>query len=304
MSALKASMYSAPATPAADFFPTPRYVVLSVTFALHHSETGVVGYGQLAKALGVEVGDRMATADIRNAVLKVRASKGMLEDSHRYLTEAMRGTKKSELVAIAHDAQRTQTGNDEPDYNRHSCGSFFMNPILTKEQAAKLPEDAPRFDATLPDGTPGVKTSAAWLIDHAGFHKGYKTSGNAAAGLSTMHTLALTNRGGATAADIAELAKTVQDGVERAFGIRLVPEPVVIGMSLKSVSYTHLDVYKRQIVHSSIADGTQSACHRSFACHPCPADVATNHEKRSPCMHDDLTNSCCASRIKGCGRRM
>ena len=208
-------------------------MVLSVTFALHHSETGVVGYGQLAKALGVEVGDRMATADIRNAVLKVRASKGMLEDSHRYLTEAMRGTKKSELVAIAHDAQRTQAGNDEPDYNRHSCGSFFMNPILTKEQAAKLPEDAPRFDATLPDGTPGVKTSAAWLIDHAGFHKGYKTSGNAAAGLSTMHTLALTNRGGATAADIAELAKTVQDGVERAYGIRLVPEPVVIGMSLK-----------------------------------------------------------------------
>lgn len=108
-----------------------------------------------------------------------------------------------------------------------------MNPILTKEQAAKLPEDAPRFDATLPDGTPGVKTSAAWLIDHAGFHKGYKTSGNAAAGLSTMHTLALTNRGGATAADIAELAKTVQDGVERAYGIRLVPEPVIIGMSLK-----------------------------------------------------------------------
>lgn len=148
MSALKASMYSAPATPAADFFPTPRYVVLSVTFALHHSETGVVGYGQLAKALGVEVGDRMATADIRNAVLKVRASKGMLEDSHRYLTEAMRGTKKSELVAIAHDAQRTQTGNDEPDYNRHSCGSFFMNPILTKEQAAKLPKT--RHDSTRP----------------------------------------------------------------------------------------------------------------------------------------------------------
>ena len=233
MSVLKASMYSAPATPAADFFPTPRYVVLSVTFALHHSATGVVGYGQLAKALGVEVGERMSTTDIRNAVLNVRASKGMLEDSHRYLTEAMRGTKKSELVAIAHNAQRTQAGNDEPDYNRHSCGSFFMNPILTKEQAARLPEDAPRFSATLPDGTPGVKTSAAWLIDHAGFHKGYKTSENATAGLSTMHTLALTNRGGASAADIVKLAKTVQDGVERAYGIRLVPEPVVIGMSLK-----------------------------------------------------------------------
>lgn len=84
MSALKASMYSAPATPAAEFFPTPRYVVLSVTFALRHSDTGVVGYGQLAKALDVAVGDRMNTADIRNAVLKVRAAKGMLEDAYRY----------------------------------------------------------------------------------------------------------------------------------------------------------------------------------------------------------------------------
>lgn len=233
MSALKASMYAAPATPADEFFPTPRYVVLSVTFALHHSDTGVVGYGQLAKALGVEVGDRMNTKDIRNAVLAVRAAKGMLEDSHRYLAEPMRGTKKAGLVAIAHDAQRTQAGNDEPDFNRHSCGSFFMNPILTIEQAAALPEDAPRFDATLPDGEPGVKTSAAWLIDHAGFHKGFKTTATATAGLSTLHTLALTNRGGASAADIADLAKTVQDGVEAAYGIRLIPEPVVIGMDLK-----------------------------------------------------------------------
>ena len=233
MSALKASMYAAPATPADEFFPTPRYVVLSVTFALHHSDTGVVGYGQLAKALGVEVGDRMNTKDIRNAVLAVRAAKGMLEDSHRYLAEPMRGTKKAGLVAIAHDAQRTQAGNDEPDFNRHSCGSFFMNPILTIEQAAALPEDAPRFDATLPDGEPGVKTSAAWLIDHAGFHKGFKTTATATAGLSTLHTLALTNRGGASAADIADLANTVQDGVEAAYGIRLVPEPVVIGMDLK-----------------------------------------------------------------------
>lgn len=233
MSALKASMYAAPATPADEFFPTPRYVVLSVTFALHHSDTGVVGYGQLAKALGVEIGDRMNTKDIRNAVLAVRAAKGMLEDSHRYLAEPMRGTKKAGLVAIAHDAQRTQAGNDEPDFNRHSCGSFFMNPILTIEQAAALPEDAPRFDATLPDGEPGVKTSAAWLIDHAGFHKGFKTTATATAGLSTLHTLALTNRGGASAADIADLAKTVQDGVEAAYGIRLVPEPVVIGMDLK-----------------------------------------------------------------------
>ncbi len=232
-SALKSSMYAAPAQPSERFFPTPRYVVLSVTFALVHSSTGTVGYGQLAKALGVEVGDRMNTKDIRAAVLKVRAAKGMLEDSHRYLTDGMRGTKKTELVAIAHNAQRTQSGNGEPDFNRHSCGSFFMNPILTVEQAQSLPQDAPRFDATLPDGTNGVKTSAAWLIDHAGFHKGYRVSEDAPAGLSTLHTLALTNRGGASAQDIATLAKTVQDGVETAYGIRLVPEPVVIGMDLR-----------------------------------------------------------------------
>ena len=108
-----------------------------------------------------------------------------------------------------------------------------MNPILTPQQAETLPEDTPRFDAALPGGGQGVKTSAAWLIDHAGFHKGFKINENAPAGLSTLHTLALTNRGGASAEDIARLAKTVQDGVEAAFGIRLVPEPVVVGMNLK-----------------------------------------------------------------------
>ena len=247
-SALKSSMYAAPATPAAEFFPTPRYVVLSVTFALRHSATGTVGYGQLAKALGVEVGDRMETRAIRNAVLKVRASKGMLEDAARYLGPAMAGTKRDDQVRIALRAQYGEAvaaaASDAaggpsspvditPDFDRHSCGSFFMNPILTAEQVARLPEDAPRFDAVLPDGTPGVKTSAAWLIDHAGFHKGFKTSEDATAGLSTMHTLALTNRGGASAADVAELARAVQDGVEAAYGVRLVPEPVVVGMDLR-----------------------------------------------------------------------
>ena len=236
-SALKSSMYAAPATPAGEFFPTPRYVVLSVTFALRHSATGTVGYGQLAKALGVEVGDRMETRAIRNAVLKVRASKGMLEDAARYLGPAMAGTKRDDQVRIALRAQYgddpERAVQDHPDHDRHSCGSFFMNPILTAEQAARLPEDAPRFDAALPDGTPGVKTSAAWLIDHAGFHKGFKTAEDAKAGLSTMHTLALTNRGGAQASDVADLARAVQDGVEAAFGVRLVPEPVVVGMDLR-----------------------------------------------------------------------
>ena len=228
MSALKASMYQAPAVPAGEFFPTPRYVVLSVTFALRHSSTGVVGYGQLAKALGVEVGDRMDTKEIRDAVLRVRAAKGMLEDATRYTRLAMQGTKKATLVATALRAQ-----NDTPDANRDSCGSFFMNPILTAEQAAMLPPEAPRFEAVLPNGEPGIKTSAAWLIDHAGFHKGYTVDDDAKAGLSTLHTLALTNRGQAGSQDIAKLAKTVQDGVEHTFGVRLVPEPVVVGFSLR-----------------------------------------------------------------------
>ena len=228
MSALKASMYQAPAVPAGEFFPTPRYVVLSVTFALRHSSTGEVGYGQLAKALGVEVGDRMDTKEIRDAVLRVRAAKGMLEDATRYTRLAMQGTKKATLVATALRAQ-----NDTPDANRHSCGSFFMNPILTAEQAAMLPPEAPRFEAVLPNGEPGIKTSAAWLIDHAGFHKGYTVDDDAKAGLSTLHTLALTNRGQAGSQDIAKLAKTVQDGVEHTFGVRLVPEPVVVGFSLR-----------------------------------------------------------------------
>lgn len=239
-SALKASMYAGPGRPADRFFPTPRYVVLSVTFALTHSAEGTVGYGQLAKALGVEVGDRMATADIRKAVLAVRAAKGMLEDPTRYALPDMATAKREaniltdlERLASLNEAAGIPVGDDglpAPDYNRHSCGSFFMNPILTADQAAALPEDAPRFDATLPDGTPGTKMSAAWLIDHAGCHKGYKVDADAPASLSTQHTLALTNRGGASAADIAALARAVQQAVKSAFGVDLVPEPVCVGV--------------------------------------------------------------------------
>ncbi|WEV59921.1 FAD-binding protein [Bifidobacterium sp. ESL0728] len=271
-SALKSSMYSAPAMPASRYFPTPRYVVLSVTFTLKRNETGEVAFGQLAKALGVEVGERMPIAAIREAVLKVRALKGMLEDPSRYASRWMQGCKdehnlakavgtdkqtelggnsksdmrnmlnaqsmpdghgSAEVSAVQDDADVKGRAESKPNFDRHSCGSFFMNPILGQQQAAKLPVDAPRFAATLPDGKPGVKTSAAWLIDHAGFHKGYKVSPDAKAGLSTLHTLALTNRGGAQASDISELARAVQNGVEAEFGIRLVPEPVVVGIDLR-----------------------------------------------------------------------
>ena len=249
-SALKASMYAAPGVPADRFFPTPRYVVLSVTFALRHSATGVVGFGQLAKALGVEVGERMATTAIRETVLKVRASKGMLEDPTRYANPAMAGTKRennvlADLKRLAEanpDAGFDESGLPKSDADRHSCGSFFMNPILTSVQADRLPEEAPRFDAPLPDGAPGIKTSAAWLIDHAGFSKGYAigdefrtvasdgTDDRPRASLSTRHTLALTNRGGATAADVVALAHRIQRGVHDAYGVDLVPEPVWIGL--------------------------------------------------------------------------
>jgi UDP-N-acetylmuramate dehydrogenase len=223
-SALKTSMYAAPGVAAEEFFPTPRFVVLSVTFVLRHSARGVVRFGQLASALGVEAGESMEVRAIREAVLEVRARKGMLEDPARYANAFMRGTK---LRGAGSEA------GTEPDYDRWSCGSFFINPVVSPSVSQTLPPDAPRFDARAADGEKGVKTSAAWLIDHAGFHKGYPLAEDpaASAALSTRHTLALTNRGNATARSIVDLARTVQNGVESAFGIRLVPEPVFLGLS-------------------------------------------------------------------------
>lgn len=220
------------------WFPTPRHIVLSVTFALRHAAEDTVAHSQLAHALGVETGDSMPIVSIREAVLRVRASKGMLEDPTRYALPAMAGAKREENVLA--DLKRLASldaplnpgldadGLPNPVSDRHSCGSFFMNPVLTPEAAATLPDDAPRFAAALPDGTPGVKTSAAWLIDHAGFHKGFRVAPDSPAGLSTLHTLALTNRGGASAADVQTLARTIQAGVREAFGVSLVPEPVVL----------------------------------------------------------------------------
>lgn len=205
-SLLKRSMYKAPGVPNAQYYPTPRYIVLSVTFALVHTGTGTVNYPQLASALNVNLHDRMPIDRIRAAVLEVRASKGMLEDATRYREPIMMGTKRADQVEAAIAAQHafreqhdgaardmiidiaSDTGTNS-DPNRRSCGSFFMNPIISEADAARLPEDAPRFPATLPDGSTGVKTSAAWLIDHAGFHKGYKLSDDARAGLSTLLSL-------------------------------------------------------------------------------------------------------------------
>ncbi|CAB4916850.1 unannotated protein [freshwater metagenome] len=175
-----------------------RYLVLEVTFQLRVGELAApVAYAELARHLGVEVGERAPLADVRDAVLALRAGKGMVLDPG--------------------------------DHDTWSAGSFFTNPFLAPEQAAALPDAAPRWEQA--DGT--VKSSAAWLIEHAGFGKGYvsEAAGERVA-LSTKHTLALTNRGGATTDELLALAREVRDGVEARFGVRLVNEPVTVGCSL------------------------------------------------------------------------
>ncbi|EPD33724.1 UDP-N-acetylenolpyruvoylglucosamine reductase [Propionimicrobium lymphophilum ACS-093-V-SCH5] len=174
---------------------TGRYVVLEVWFQFElGSMSTPIAYKQLAEALGVEIGQRADAREVREAVLKLRASKGMVLD--------------------------------EADHDTWSTGSFFTNPILCAKDAAKLPDEAPKFEQA--DGS--VKSSAAWLIDHAGFKRGYP--GEGAATLSTKHVLALTNRGGASATELVELATKVRDGVEETYGVKLVPEPVLVGLKL------------------------------------------------------------------------
>ena len=170
-----------------------RHVVLEVTFQFRAGDLGApVEYAELARTLGVEPGARAPMTDVRQAVLELRRSKGMVLDPE--------------------------------DHDTWSAGSFFTNPVVA---ADRVPEGAPAWPQDDPPG--GVKTSAAWLIEHAGFGKGY---GAGAVRLSTKHTLALTNRGGATTAELLALARELRDGVESRFGIRLVNEPVLVGCEL------------------------------------------------------------------------
>lgn len=169
-----------------------RHVVVEVTFQLRVGTLSApIAYAELARTLGVEVGQRAPLADVREAVLGLRRGKGMVLDA------------------------------GDPD--TWSAGSFFTNPVVEPE---RVPEGAPAYPQ--PDGT--VKTSAAWLIDHAGFSRGYPGFGPAT--LSTKHTLALTNRGSATTRDLLALAREIRAGVEGRFGIRLENEPVLVGVEL------------------------------------------------------------------------
>lgn len=186
---------------------SPRWIVLTVDFLLTITgQTAPVRYSQLARALNVELGDSAPLEHIRATVLDLRASKGMVLDPQ--------------------------------DHDTWSTGSFFTNPIVSQDVADTLPADAPRFaHHEASDATNTVKLSAAWLIDHAGFHKGFGLNGEAGtvhgrAALSTKHTLALTNRGTATTKDLVTIATLVRDGVAETWGIQLVPEPVLIGVEL------------------------------------------------------------------------
>ncbi|MBM7168132.1 UDP-N-acetylmuramate dehydrogenase [Streptomyces sp. G44] len=182
-----------------------RFVVLRVRFALEDAQgmSAPLKYPETARTLGVEAGERVPAAVARETVLKLRAGKGMVLDPE--------------------------------DHDSWSAGSFFTNPILTEDEFAAFHArvadrlgpgiDPPGF----PTGDGRVKTSAAWLIDKAGFTKGY---GEGRARISTKHTLALTNRGGATTEDLLALAREVVAGVRDAFGITLVNEPVMVGVGL------------------------------------------------------------------------
>jgi UDP-N-acetylmuramate dehydrogenase len=223
-----------------------RGIVVSVEFELHDTELELavlgealgrpIAYAQLADALHVDLGDRVPIARVRESVLGLRAAKGMVLDP--------------------------------ADPDSVSAGSFFTNPIVTERVARTLPGEAPRWylaeeapdevvplagnvdDSPLdqflahqasleavgtatdaPPAEPLVKLSAAWLIERSGIRRGFALPGSRAA-VSSKHTLALTNRGGASAEEVAQLARFVQSRVQAEFGIVLHPEPVLVGVEL------------------------------------------------------------------------
>lgn len=201
---------------------TSRAVVTAVEFQLTTDGLSVpLRFGELARRLGVDADEaaageiRRPAANVRQAVLELRAGKGMVLDAS--------------------------------DHDTWSAGSFFTNPIVTGEEArdavvAAVRERCGEAEAeSMPlypvkgSGAGGVqqfKFSAAWLIERAGFAKGWHVPGNDRASLSTKHTLALTNRGSATSEDVVELARAVRAGVHEAFGVVLEPEPIWVGVSI------------------------------------------------------------------------
>ncbi|MFY1634421.1 UDP-N-acetylmuramate dehydrogenase [Solwaraspora sp. WMMB335] len=181
-----------------------RYLVLAVDFRLTRSERSTpIRYAELARALDVAPDDRVPLADARAAVLRLRAGKGMVLDT------------------------------TDPD--TRSVGSFFTNPVLDVAAAERLRTRTGASGVGEPAAWPGpdgsLKVSAAWLIDRAGFAKGYPGP-DTPVGISGKHTLALTHRGGGSTAALLELAGTIRDGVRQRFGVTLRPEPVLVNCVL------------------------------------------------------------------------
>ncbi|MDP9116374.1 MAG: UDP-N-acetylmuramate dehydrogenase [Actinomycetota bacterium] len=175
------------------FKSVDRFVVLDVTFTLARAAESVVRYAEVARRLGGEPGMRAPSAQVREVVLDLRRSKGMLIDA--------------------------------ADHDTWSVGSFFVNPFVALEA---VPDGCPHWDV---DGR--TKLSAAWLIENAGFHKGFGLDrGPGTVAVSTKHSLALTNRGAATTAQLLDLAREIQAGVEATFGVRLHPEARLAGVAL------------------------------------------------------------------------
>ena len=172
-----------------------RWVISSVTLLLAARDRGRVRYAELAAALGVPVGGEAAVGEIRAAVLELRSRKGMVLD--------------------------------DADHDTWSAGSFFTNPVVTAEFAASVPVACPRYPAG-----DQVKLSAAWLIEGAGIARGYALGTSARAAISGKHTLALTNRGGASAEELLDLARAIRDRVDEAFGVTLQAEVRTVGCAL------------------------------------------------------------------------
>lgn len=180
------------------------HVILGVTFALARSTSGApVRYAELARALGVSEGERAPLARVRDTVVRLRRGKGMVVDA--------------------------------ADPDTASAGSFFTNPILDRAELAALQDRVARLLSpgqsmpAFPEPDGRTKVSAAWLIERAGFTKGYAAGPVA---ISSKHALALTNRGGATTRDLLALARTIRQGVHARFGVLLENEPVMVGVSL------------------------------------------------------------------------
>src|SRR4051794_39069021 len=186
-----------------------RWVVLAVSFRLHPGEQSApIRYAELARTLGVELGERAPLADVREAVLALRRGKGMVLDP------------------------------DDPD--SVSAGSFFTNPILDADAFAALEARAGERPPAWPEPDGRTKTSAAWLIERAGFTRGHGDPERIA--ISSKHTPPLTNRRAGTGADPVALAREIAGGVRERFGVRLVPEPVLVGLELGELAPEAVDV--------------------------------------------------------------